>query len=535
MKDWEDVIKDRQLSRKAELPESDWNDFLSRQAEHERAVKRRHRLITAAISFPAAAAVLLLLFLIPFKAAAPDNQISQNEPSEPQIATDSLANPTDTIAIEKPKVEIAQVKPQVKPEAKPESKPEEKLKENSEEKSEEKPDVNTVITERYVEPTVYGGSTSQLTDSRLLAQELSVKGSVYDFDSAEPMYPAAVMIYRIDGADSTYVAGTQTNENGEFVIGNLEPGNYVASTRFMGYDDAYKSFTIRPGEEISDIGKITIRGGMMLSEIAVSAVVAKVQMINDTVMFNNAAFKRPEGSSVEDLVRKLPGVEIDSTGNITVNGKSVSRLLVNGKEFFSNDRQEELTQLTADMIEKVKAYEKQSDLSRQTGIDDGREETVLDLPVHGKIIIKGSVWDFDTAEPMENASVQIYRVTRKDSTFICSTLTGQDGSFVIYNLKRGKYVARASFEDYNNGEKSFKVRSGSHINDIGKICVRRTDRMIDIQIPENYTPTVPFPTDSASIMELILKLPGAEMDSAGVIKINGKTVKRVLRVGKETQ
>jgi hypothetical protein len=57
----------------------------------------------------------------------------------------------------------------------------------------------------------------------------------------------------------------------------------------------------------------------------------------------------------------------------------------------------------------------------------------------------------------------------------------------------------------------------------------------DIQIPENYTPTVPFPTDSASIMELILKLPGAEMDSAGVIKINGKTVKRVLRVGKETQ
>ncbi len=215
----------------------------------------------------------------------------------------------------------------------------------------------------------------------MFAQNLSVKGSVYDFDSAEPMYPANVQIFQISGTDSTYINGASTEEDGSFVVNNLSPGNYVARASFMGYDNADKNFSLRSGSGVTDLGKITMRGGQMLEEVAVSAVVAKVQMINDTVMFNSAAYKLPEGSSVEDLIRKLPGVQIGSDGNITVNGKSVSRILVNGKEFFNDDKTVALTQLTADMIEKVKAYEKQSDLARQTGIDDGEEETVLDLQV----------------------------------------------------------------------------------------------------------------------------------------------------------
>ena len=195
MKDWEDIIKERQLSRKAELPESDWNDFLSRKASHDFAVKRRRRFITTAISVPAAAAVLLLLFLMPFKAVVPDNQISQNEPSEPQITTDSLAVETDSITIEKPQVEIAHVKPEVKPEPKP-------------------------------------------ADSRMVAQNSSsVKGRIYDFDSAEPMYSAAVMIYQINGADTTYIGGASTDENGEFTIENAE---YLPDA---GKDNYYGDFT----------------------------------------------------------------------------------------------------------------------------------------------------------------------------------------------------------------------------------------------------------------------------------------------------
>ena len=219
------------------------------------------------------------------------------------------------------------------------------------------------------------------TSATMFAQNLSVKGMVYDYDTADPMTSANVSIIQIAGTDSTFINGAATEEDGSFTIGNLKAGNYVARVSFTGYDDAYKNFSLRSGSGVTDLGKITLRGGQMLEEVAVSAVVAKVQMINDTVMFNSAAFKLPEGASVEDLIRKLPGVQIGSDGSITVNGKSVSRILVNGKEFFNDDKTIALTQLTADMIEKVKAYEKQSDLARQTGIDDGEEETVLDLQV----------------------------------------------------------------------------------------------------------------------------------------------------------
>ena len=197
--------------------------------------------------------------------------------------------------------------------------------------------------------------------SVLFAQNLSVKGLVYDYDSAEPLFPANVQIYQISGSDSTFIGGASTEDDGSFVVNNLKAGNYRARVTYVGYDDAVKNFTLRSGTAMTDLGKITLRGGQMLEEVAISAVVQKVQLINDTVMFNSAAFKLPEGSSVEDLIRKLPGVQIGSDGDITVNGKSVSRILVNGKEFFDNDKTVALTQLTADMIERVKSYEKQRD------------------------------------------------------------------------------------------------------------------------------------------------------------------------------
>ena len=297
MKDWEDIIKERQLSRKAELPESDWNDFLSRKAAHERVAIRRRRFITFSISIPAAAAVLLLLFLLPVKTIVPDNKISQNEPSEPQVTADSVTAPIENNAFEeKRQLEIAQVRPQVKPEAKPDVEP----KVNTEVKPESK---------RY-----------------------SVKGSIYAFDSAEPMNYAAVMIYQINDADTTYIGDTATDENGEFEFDKLGPGNYVARATYIGFGDADRGFTIRPDEEILNLGKITIKGGSLLNGLAVNAVVAKVQMVNDTTKFNMATYKLPEGASVEDLIRKLPGLKIDSAGNITVNGKSLSRILVNDKE-----------------------------------------------------------------------------------------------------------------------------------------------------------------------------------------------------------
>src|SRR5574344_673910 len=218
--------------------------------------------------------------------------------------------------------------------------------------------------------------------SLLMAQSgnLEVKGTVFDFGSAVPLYPANIQVFSLP--DSTYVNGSSTDEDGAFLITGLKAGNFVAKATFMGYINTEKSFTLRANSRTTDLGKITMKGdAKILSEVVVSGTLAKVQMINDTVVFNGEAFKLPEGSSLEDLVRKLPGVQIGSDGQIKVNGKTVSKILVNGQEFFDNDQSVALQNLTADMVEKIKSYEKQSDFARQTGIDDGEEQTVLDLTV----------------------------------------------------------------------------------------------------------------------------------------------------------
>ena len=320
MKDWEDILKERLAGRKAELPESDWNDFLSRKASHELAVKRRRRILSAAISIPAAAAVLLLVFLQPFKTVVPDNQVAQNNqavqnnPVEQPIIVDSVdVNPVDSTLIP----------------------------DNPE-------NVNTVVKE--AQPV-----------KRIYAQEIKPEPQPELQSESEPESETTVETPEEEPQNKYLVAQNHS------VTGAL--------------DDSYRNFTISPIDSTTDLGKIAMRGnqGRLLSDLAVSAVVETVQVLNDTVRFNSAAYSTPEGSSVEDIIRKLPGVEIHDDGSITVNGKEVKRILVNGKEFFDDEKTVELKQLTADMIEKVKAYEKQSDLSRQTGIDDGREATVLDF------------------------------------------------------------------------------------------------------------------------------------------------------------
>ena len=286
MKDWEDIMKERLTARKAELPESDWNDFLSRKAAHELAGKRRRRILFTSISIPAAAAVLLLLFIMPFSADVNDVRMAQvKQPQQERVAADSMnITSVDTIAPVDTVAPVVPVVPEVK-----------------------KP----VVRSR----APYKSSVAQV----------------------QPSEPEPVPV--------------QENVQG------LMDERLIAQNR--------------PAAAESD--------DMMLSEVAITGVVARVQMINDTVMFNSAAYKLPEGSSVEDLIRKLPGVKISEDGTITVNGKVVQQIKVNDKVFWNNDKTISLNQLTADMIEKVKAYDKASDMNRQTGIDDGMEATVLDM------------------------------------------------------------------------------------------------------------------------------------------------------------
>ncbi len=101
----------------------------------------------------------------------------------------------------------------------------------------------------------------------------------------------------------------------------------------------------------------------------------------DTFIYNAAAYRTPEGSVVEELVKRLPGAQVDESGKITINGKEVKKIKVDGKEFLSGDTKTALKNLPTSIIERVKAYDEKSDLARITGIDDGDESTVLDFGI----------------------------------------------------------------------------------------------------------------------------------------------------------
>ena len=131
-----------------------------------------------------------------------------------------------------------------------------------------------------------------------------------------------------------------------------------------------------------DIGYITMTtDDIQLKGVEVTAHAAKVMVSGDSLVYNTSAYCVPEGSTLEALVKQLPGAKVDKEGNITINGKTVSKILVDGKEFFLNDKEVAMKNIPTEMIDKLKTYDRKSDLSRVTGIDDGEEETVLDLTV----------------------------------------------------------------------------------------------------------------------------------------------------------
>lgn len=254
----------------------------------------------------------------------------------------------------------------------------------------------------------------------LLAQngKVTVSGMVWDADLNEAMGQATVQL--LSAKDSAFVNGGVTQIDGRFQLPAVKAGNYLLKVSFIGYLPQFKSVNLSANHPKMDVGKISLSAdAIMMQEAVVVGHVPPVQMAKDTVVFNSAAYKVAEGSALEELVKKLPGAEVDENGKITINGKSISKILIDGKEFFGDDQDMAMKNLPVDMVEKLKTYERQSDLARITGIDDGEEETVLDLSVkkemkHGWISnadIAGGTENRYSAKAMVNRFSDIDRIT----------------------------------------------------------------------------------------------------------------------------
>ena len=207
----------------------------------------------------------------------------------------------------------------------------------------------------------------------------NVTGVVIDKEDNSPIMQGTVQVLSLP--DSTMVSGKSTEHDGSFAM-LVRPGKYVLKVSYVGYRTFFKNITIGRNARRADVGKILLEtDAIMLEGATVVAQAAEVAVSEDTVVFNPSAFRVPEGSSLEALVKKLPGAEVDENGKITINGKEVKKIMVDGKEFFANDPNIAMKNLPVNIIDKVKAYDKESDMARLTGIADGEEETVLDLTV----------------------------------------------------------------------------------------------------------------------------------------------------------
>ena len=209
---------------------------------------------------------------------------------------------------------------------------------------------------------------------------VNVTGSVVEQGSDTPIEQATVRLLNVK--DSAMVRGVVSARNGSFTLKNVKKGSYLLHITFIGYDPLYQPLQITGKKNPVNVGKLELSDGAIeLGEAVVIGKAPEVTVRNDTVEYNADSYKVTEGSVLEDLVKKMPGVEVDSEGKITVNGKEVKKVMVDGKEFFSDDPKVASKNLPAKMIDKLQVLDKKSDMAQMTGFDDGEEETVINLTV----------------------------------------------------------------------------------------------------------------------------------------------------------
>lgn len=208
------------------------------------------------------------------------------------------------------------------------------------------------------------------------AQEREISGVLIDSDTKEPAYQATVRLLK---TDSSLVTGAITNEYGIFKMNAPTDGDFVIKVTSVGFEPLVKPISIKQSKNVN-LGKLMIKpASVELEEAVATAYAAKMTVKQDTFVYNADAYRTPEGSAIEELVKKLPGAEVDEDGKITINGKEVKKILVDGKEFMTGDTKTAMKNLPTSIVNKIKAYDQKSDLARVTGIDDGNEETVLDF------------------------------------------------------------------------------------------------------------------------------------------------------------
>ena len=208
----------------------------------------------------------------------------------------------------------------------------------------------------------------------------NVSGIVVDDTDSSAMINATLRI--LTRRDSAYVAGGMSDNDGRFSFSGLKAGKYLVEASYLGYQTLRKGFVRRTDADKVRLDTLRLySSSIRLKETEVVGVKTEVRVAQDTVEYNAGSYKTQPTAVVEDLLKRLPGVEVSSDGKITAQGKEVTKILVDGKEFFSDDSKVASKNIPASIVDKLQVIDRKSDLARLTGVDDGEDETVINLTV----------------------------------------------------------------------------------------------------------------------------------------------------------
>ena len=230
-------------------------------------------------------------------------------------------------------------------------------------------------------------------------RERTISGNVHDAELKEPMVQATVQLFW--AKDSSFVGGTVTDLRGNFAVEAPSNGIFRVKISSIGFQPIQREVTIRRNQSV-DMGQLMMAtNAVLLKEAVVTGRAAQVVVKKDTLVYNPEAYRTPEGSPIEELIKRIPGAEVDEDGNITINGKAVKKILVDGKEFMLGDVETALKNIPVEIIQNMKFYDQQSDQARITGIEDGNKETVIDFTIK-KGMNRGYMTNLDLAGGTEH-------------------------------------------------------------------------------------------------------------------------------------
>lgn len=216
-----------------------------------------------------------------------------------------------------------------------------------------------------------------LTAANAQKADGSIKGKLTDSTGKTPL--AGATVSALSAKDSALATFTLTNKQGAFEIKGLEYGDYQLVISFQGYETVKKKVSLAAAKKEADLGELVVQKEYKTLQGVVVTTDAPVVIKNDTVQFKADAFKTRPNATVEDLLKKIPGVQVDKDGNVNAQGESVQKVYVNGKEFFGNDPKLATKNLTADMVENVQVFDDMSDQARFSKVDDGSRQKAINI------------------------------------------------------------------------------------------------------------------------------------------------------------